>query len=118
MECWNIESGGLKSIYIQMALIRSKDPGPKGPALVHPAGVIWVITFYRAVWFQVSGFSKGFRYLNKNQAVILFSCPIFHLAYIPLFHWKNLSSVMRSKSIPLERDSLLFIHHLNVEPYD
>jgi hypothetical protein len=30
-----------------------KDPGPKGPALVHPAGVIWVIAF--ASSDQVSG---------------------------------------------------------------
>jgi len=32
---------------------RSKDPGPEGPALVHPGGVIWVITFASSV--QVSG---------------------------------------------------------------
>jgi len=29
----------IDTIYIR------KDPGPKGPALVHPAGVIWVIAF-------------------------------------------------------------------------
>jgi hypothetical protein len=31
-----------------------KDPGPEGPALVHPGGVIWVINFTSSV--QVSGF--------------------------------------------------------------
>jgi hypothetical protein len=27
--------------------------------LVHPGGVIWVIPFYHAVWFQVSGVSPA-----------------------------------------------------------
>ena len=31
----------------------SKDPGPEGPALVHPAGVMWLISFTGSV--QVSG---------------------------------------------------------------
>ena len=33
--------------------LNSKDPGPEGPALVHPVGIIWVITFTSCV--QVSG---------------------------------------------------------------
>jgi hypothetical protein len=32
----------------------SKDPGPEGPALVHPGGVIWVITFTAVFRCQVS----------------------------------------------------------------
>ena len=32
----------------------SKNPGPEGPALVHPGGVKWVINFTSSV--QVSGF--------------------------------------------------------------
>ena len=60
----------------------SKDPGPKGPALVHPAGVIWVITFYQAVWFQVSGFRFQQRIsmrcvsaaLEKNVLSPVFTC--------------------------------------------
>ena len=35
-------------------MLCSKDLGPEGPALVHPGGVIWVITFTSSV--QVSGF--------------------------------------------------------------
>jgi hypothetical protein len=31
----------------------NKNPGPEGPALIHPGGVIWVINFISSV--QVSG---------------------------------------------------------------
>ena len=34
--------------------MKSKDPGPEGPALVHPAGVIWVTNLTSSV--QDSGF--------------------------------------------------------------
>jgi hypothetical protein len=49
----------------------SKDPGPEGPALVHPRGVICVITFTTVFSVQVSGVSdrirsaiSGSRFLN------------------------------------------------------
>ena len=45
----------------------SKDPGPEGPALVHPAGVIWVITFASSV--QVSG--VGFQQPNSTRRVAI-----------------------------------------------
>ena len=38
---------------INVSRLLSKDPGPEGPALVYPGGVIWVITFTSSI--QVSG---------------------------------------------------------------
>jgi len=35
-------------------VVSCKDPGPEGPALLHPGGVKWVINFTSSV--QVSGF--------------------------------------------------------------
>jgi len=40
-------------------LDKGKDPGPEGPALVHPGGVIWMITSASSV--QVSGVSNRLR---------------------------------------------------------
>jgi mRNA-degrading endonuclease toxin of MazEF toxin-antitoxin module len=37
-------------------VVGSKDPGPEGPALVHPGGVMKVATFTSSV--QVSGVSN------------------------------------------------------------
>jgi hypothetical protein len=40
---------------METLILKSKDPGPEGPALVHPRGVICVITFTTVFRCQVSG---------------------------------------------------------------
>ena len=45
-----------------LVLMASKDPGPEGPALVHPGEVKCVISFAGSV--QVSGFS------NRNRPAV------------------------------------------------
>jgi len=45
---------GDKAYNAVLYLNKSKDPGPEGPALVHPGGMIWMVAFISS--FKVSGF--------------------------------------------------------------
>jgi hypothetical protein len=61
---WNFTALSVTRTWYSTALVPTlnrlncKDSGPKGPVLVHTAGVIWVITFASSV--QVSGVRKQF----------------------------------------------------------
>jgi len=46
---------------------KSKDPGPEGPALVHPGGVMWVTT--NASCVQVSGVSTEVDPQGRSRSI-------------------------------------------------
>ena len=66
-----------------MYRMANNDPGPKGPALVHPGGVIWVITFassvqmFRRVRFQQPNSTRCVGVAHETDflsPVLVFSC--------------------------------------------